>query len=102
MAKKTTIPSTVKFPPEILEKLKEASELTGLPAQEIIRLCASIGLVHLEKINFKIASAIYHAPVAKPSASDPVPSPTNVVPHPKKKRPLLSAMESPDQDLKAN
>ncbi len=66
MANKSVIPSSVKFPPEIVKKLKEASKKTGLPLTEIIRICAGIGLVHLEKIQYDIHGSIYKASVKLP------------------------------------
>jgi adenylyl- and sulfurtransferase ThiI len=64
------IPSTIKFSPELQEKIAEAARITGLPKQEIIRLCTAIGIEDLRRINYDIAGAIVDK--AKPIKQDPV------------------------------
>lgn len=117
MAKEPTIPSTVKFPPETLRKLKEAAELTGLPMQEIIRMCAGIGLIHLKKINFDIHGTIYKATsesaeiipmsldqVAESKQTSPLAeAPRLPTKYPAKKRAPIRPLDKPaDGERKAN
>ena len=56
--KEKPIPSTIKFSPELQEKIAEAAKITGLPKQEIIRLCTAIGIEDLRRIDYDIAGAI--------------------------------------------
>ncbi len=61
MPNKKAIPSSVKFPQSTLDKIDEASERTGLPKQEIIRLCTAIGLEDLRKLNWDLAGQLSDA-----------------------------------------
>lgn len=70
--KEKPIPSTIKFSPELQDKIAEASKRTGLPKQEIIRLCTAIGLEDLRRCNFDIASAIVDQAKGKASAFIPM------------------------------
>ena len=70
--KEKPIPSTIKFSPELQEKIAEASQRTGLPKQEIIRLCTAIGIEDLRRCNFDIASAIVDQAKGKAPAFIPM------------------------------
>lgn len=59
--KEKPIPSTIKFSLEIQEKITEASKKTGLPKQEIIRLCTAIGIEDLRKVGWDLAKVISDA-----------------------------------------
>jgi hypothetical protein len=77
--KEKPIPSTIKFSPELQEKIAEAAKITGLPKQELIRLCTAIGIEDLRRINYDIAGAIVDkakamklAPVDHQSCDEPL------------------------------
>ena len=61
MKEKKSIPSTVKFSLQLQEKIDEAANKTGLPKQEIIRLCAAMGLEDLRKLDWDIPRALSDA-----------------------------------------
>lgn len=61
MSEKPPPPTTVKFPPETVAKINQASKLTGLPKQEIIRLATAIGLEDLRKVGFNLARVVSDA-----------------------------------------
>jgi len=70
--KKSKAPSTVKFPQSTLDKIDLAAEITGLPKQEIIRLCTAIGLEDLRRIDYDLAGTVVdmvRGPVKKREAS---------------------------------
>ena len=82
MSKEKPIPSTVKFSPDLQKKIDEAANLTGLPKQEIIRLCTAIGLEDLRKLNWDIAGALSQAAESKRQGNAP----------------LLKVAETPDKE----
>lgn len=63
--KEKNIPSTIKFSPELQGKIAEAAKKTGLPKQEIIRLCTAIGIEDLRKVNWNLAKVISDAAESK-------------------------------------
>ena len=85
--KEKHIPSTIKFSPELQEKIAEASKRTGLPKQEIIRLCTAIGIEDLRRCNFDIASAIVDQAKGKAPAFIPtmVAEEADTLPRPEQK-----------------
>ena len=46
------------MPVELVEKIKQAVQLTGLSQQDVMRLCIRIGLKDLERIGWDIAGLI--------------------------------------------
>ena len=69
--KEKPIPSTIKFSPELQEKIAEAAKITGLPT--------AIGIEDLRRINYDIAGAIVDkakamklAPVDHHSCDEPL------------------------------
>ena len=90
------------------------AELTGLPIQEIIRMCAGIGLIHLKKINFDIHNTIYQAAAVAPRSAKSSQShktrksnnsenaPEKTVAYPGKKRSQLRVLKPSRDDQKAN
>jgi hypothetical protein len=66
MSKEKAIPSTVKFSPELQLKVDEAAKKTGLPKQEIIRLCTAIGIEDLRKVGWDLARLVSDAAIVFP------------------------------------
>ena len=46
---------------EMMEKVAEASRLTGLAQADVLRLCLAIGLTDLKRVGFDIAGVISEA-----------------------------------------
>ena len=65
------IPSTVKFSLTLQKKIDEAAEKTGLPKQEVIRLCTAIGLEDLRRLDWDIAGALSRAADCQLSGNAP-------------------------------
>ena len=57
--KKVSAP--IRMSPELLEKVQIASEKTGISQADILRLCLSIGLEDLRRINYDIPGSILNA-----------------------------------------
>jgi len=57
--KKVSAP--IRMSAEMLEKVQLASEKTGISQADILRLCLSIGLEDLRRINYDLASTILNA-----------------------------------------
>lgn len=66
----------------LLRKIEEAARLTGLPKQEIIRLCTAIGIEDLRKLNWDIAGTISKAAESQVQGNAP----------------LLKVAETPDKE----
>jgi predicted DNA-binding protein len=58
-AKKVSAP--IRMTPEMLAKVQLASEKTGISQADILRLCVSIGLEDLRRINYDLSTAILDA-----------------------------------------
>lgn len=69
----------VRMPIELLDKIKQAVELTGLSQQDMMRLCIRIGLVDLERLEWNIPGVLSAAAYARsalpvlPVTEEPVP-----------------------------
>jgi hypothetical protein len=58
-------PVAVRFDKGQIVKIETAAKLTGLAKQDIIRLCLSIGLEKLARINYDLSSVILTATASK-------------------------------------
>lgn len=52
-------PIPVRLSDKLLQRLKRASEETGLSIQDVIRLSADVGLIRIEKTGYQIAESVY-------------------------------------------
>lgn len=58
-SKKVSAP--IRMSAEMLEKVQQASEKTGISQADILRLCLSIGLEDLRRINYDLTGVILNA-----------------------------------------
>lgn len=61
MSDKQTVSFPVRLPQELDAKLNAAAELLDLSKQALMRLCLGIGLEHIRRCDYDLASAILDA-----------------------------------------
>jgi predicted DNA binding CopG/RHH family protein len=60
-------PIAVRFDAEQLAKIEQAAKATGLAKQDVIRLCLSIGLEKLRRVDFNLPAAVLDQAGQKPN-----------------------------------
>lgn len=58
MSDNKRVSAPIRMSPDLLEKVRIASERTGIAQADILRICLAIGLEDLRRINYDIATAI--------------------------------------------
>lgn len=58
---RTSKPMALRIPPDLMQQIKEVGKIMGKADQEVIRLATEIGLEHLRRVNYNIASPILDA-----------------------------------------
>ena len=58
MSDNKRVSAPIRMSPELLEKVRIASERTGIAQADILRICLAIGLEDLRRINYDISGAI--------------------------------------------
>lgn len=61
MSKEQSKSVPVRMDAELQSKITEAAKKTGLPKQEIIRLCTAIGIEDLRKVGWDLAKLVSDA-----------------------------------------
>lgn len=58
MSDNKKVSAPIRMSPELLEKVRIASDRTGIAQADILRICLAIGLEDLRRINYDISTAI--------------------------------------------